>query len=179
MAKAEKLMPIIQKWEGGYSNHKNDNGGCTMKGITISAYRKFYGEDKTCSDLKNITDKEWLHIFQEGYWNPCKADEIDSQIIANIIVDWAWMSGVKTAVKKVQKILNVDVDGVIGKNTLYAINKCNEEILFNDIYNERVKFYTNIVEDKPSQKIFLNGWLNRLNDIDTHEMKTVKITSKN
>ena len=73
----------------------------------------------------------------------------------------------------------MDADGIIGKNTLYAINKCNEEILFNDIYNERVKFYTNIVENKPSQKMFLNGWLNRLNDIDTHEMKTIKITSKN
>lgn len=179
MAKAEKLMAFIHKWEGGFANNPNDGGGCTMKGITLSTYRDYYGRHKTCNDLKYITDEEWLHIFKDGYWDMCRADEIDSQIIANIIVDWAWMSGVKTAVKKVQKILNVDVDGVIGKNTLYAINKCNEEILFNDIYNERVKFYTNIVEDKPSQKIFLNGWLNRLNDIDTHEMKTVKITSKN
>lgn len=175
MAKAEKLMAFIHKWEGDFANNPYDGGGCTMKGVTLSTYRDYFGQYKTCEDLRYITDEEWLYIFKDGYWNKCKADEIDSQIVANIIVDWAWMSGVKTAVKKIQKLLGVEVDGIVGRETIGAINNCNEDILFNDIYNERVKFYTNIVEKKPSQKMFLNGWLNRLNDIDTHEMKTIKI----
>lgn len=175
MAKAEKLMTFIHKWEGDFANNPYDSGGCTMKGITLSTYRDYFGQYKTCEDLRYITDEEWLYIFKDGYWDKCKADEIDSQIIANIIVDWVWMSGVKTAVKKIQKLLGVEVDGIVGRETINAINNCDEDILFNDIYNERVRFYTNIVEKKPSQKIFLNGWLNRLNDINTHEMKTIKI----
>lgn len=175
MAKAGKLMTFIHKWEGNFANNPYDGGGCTMKGITLSTYREYFGQYKTCEDLRYITDEEWLYIFRDGYWDKCKADEIDSQIVANIIVDWAWMSGVRTAVKKIQKLLGVEVDGIVGRETIDAINNCNEDILFNDIYNERVKFYTNIVEKKPSQKMFLNGWLNRLNDIDTHEMKTIKI----
>ena len=175
MAKAEKLMAFIHKWEGDFANNPYDGGGCTMKGVTLSTYRDYFGQYKTCEDLRYITDEEWLYIFKDGYWDKCKADEIDSQIVANIIVDWAWMSGVKTAVKKIQKLLGVEVDGIVGRETINAINNCNEDILFNDIYNERVRFYTNIVEKKPSQKMFLHGWLNRLNDIDTHEMKTIKI----
>ena len=166
MAKAEELMPIIHKWEGGYANHPNDKGGCTMKGVTISTYQKYFGENKDCSDLKNISDDDWLFIFKDGYWNPCKGDEIANQSIANIIIDWAWMSGVKTAVKKVQKILKITSDGIVGKQTISYINNSDNESLFNSIYNERVKYYNNIVKNNPSQEIFLKGWMNRLNDFE-------------
>jgi lysozyme family protein len=166
MAESKELIPLIQKWEGGYSNHPNDKGGCTMKGITISTYRKYFGKEKNCNDLKTITDDEWIYIFEDGYWNPCKANDYINQSVANIIVDWAWMSGVKTAIQKVQRILNIDDDGIVGKQTLNAINSSDQEKLFYDIYNERKKYYYNICNNNPSQNVFLKGWLNRLNDFE-------------
>ena len=166
MAKAEKLMPLIHKWEGEYAHNPNDKGGCTMKGVTIDTFRKYYGEYKTCSDLKKITDEQWLHIFEKGYWEPCKANEIENQSIANIIVDWAWMSGTKTTIKKIQKILGIKTDGIVGKQTINAINSSNQEELFKNIYNKREEFYYNICDNNPSQKIFLIGWLNRLKDFE-------------
>lgn len=166
MAKSEKLMPFIHKWEGGYANHPNDKGGCTMKGVTIGTFRRYFGNNKTCSDLKNITDEQWLYVFEKGYWNPCKADDINNQSIANIIVDWAWLSGTKTAIKKTQKILGIDADGIVGEQTINAINNANQEELFNSIYNKREEFYYNICESHPSQKVFLKGWLNRLRDFE-------------
>lgn len=169
MANAEKLMPLIQKWEGGYSNHPNDNGGCTMKGVTIKTYRNFFGSSKTCSDLKKITDNEWLEIFKDGYWNPMLGDEIKNQSIANIIIDWGWMSGVKTVSKKIQKLIGLKDDGIFGPQTINAINGKEPETLFNIIYKEREKFYYSICEKNPEQKIFLNGWLNRLNDYKFEE----------
>ena len=66
MAKSEKLIPIIHKWEGGYSNHPNDSGGCTMKGITINTFKKYFGDEKTCSDLRNITNEQWIYVFEKG-----------------------------------------------------------------------------------------------------------------
>lgn len=166
MAKSEKLIPIIHKWEGGYSNHPNDSGGCTMKGITINTFKKYFGDEKTCSDLRNITNEQWIYVFEKGYWNPCKADKINNQTIANIIVDWAWGSGVKTAIKKIQQILNIEDDGVVGNQTLNAINSSNQEELFNNIYNTRENYYYNICDNNPSQKVFLKGWLNRLKDFE-------------
>lgn len=164
MAKSEKLMPLIRKWEGGYSHHPKDKGGCTMKGITISTFKKYYGKDKTCEDLKHIKDDEWLHIFEEGYWNPCMGNDIDNQSVANIIVDWAWNSGTKTVIKKIQKIIGVEVDGIVGKQTITAINSKNQKELFDSIYNERKNFYHNICKKNPSQTVFIKGWMNRLND---------------
>lgn len=174
MANSEKLMPLIHKWEGGYSNHPNDKGGCTMKGITLATFKQYYGKHKTCDDLKNLKDGEWLYIFEKGYWNPCKADEIKNQSIANIIVDWAWHSGVKTVIKKIQKILRVDADGIVGKQTINAINSEEQKKLFDNIYNEREKYYNNICSNNPSQKVFLKGWMNRLKEFEFVEEEEEK-----
>lgn len=56
MARAELVMPIIKKWEGGYANVPGDKGGCTMAGVTIKTFQSFYGKDKTCYDLQHIAD---------------------------------------------------------------------------------------------------------------------------
>lgn len=45
MAKSEILFRIIRKWEGGWSDHKNDKGGKTNMGITLSTW-KSCGYDK-------------------------------------------------------------------------------------------------------------------------------------
>jgi lysozyme family protein len=164
MADAEKLKPIILKWEGGFSNKKSDRGGATNKGITLTTFRSFYGSQKSVTDLKDITDEQWMNIFKTGYWNKFLADNIDSQSIANICVDWAWGSGAKTAVKKVQEILGVTVDGITGNQTLSAINKADAKTLFQKIWKRRKTFFENIVKNDPTQKVNLKGWLNRLND---------------
>lgn len=164
MAKAEKLIPLILKWEGGYSNHPLDSGGCTMKGVTIGTFRSFFGKSKTCSELKNISDDQWSKVFKEGYWDKMGGDDIKSQSVADIIVDWAWLSGVKTVAKKIQKIVGVEADGKIGPVTIKAINTFSPKELHQKIYGERKKFYENLVKRNPEQKVFLNGWMNRLND---------------
>lgn len=130
MAKAELLKPFILKWEGGFVDDPLDRGGATNKGITIGTFRNFYGKDATVEQLKHITDEQWLHIFKSGYWDKWKADDIDNQSIADIVVDWAWASGTVTSIKQVQKILGVAVDGIVGNDTLTAINIAGQRSLF-------------------------------------------------
>ena len=45
MADYRKLVPFIKKWEGGFSNHPQDRGGATNKGVTFSTYRMVYGKE--------------------------------------------------------------------------------------------------------------------------------------
>lgn len=169
MAKAELLKPFILCWEGGFVDDPLDRGGATNKGITIGTFRNFYGKDATVEQLKNITDEQWLHIFKSGYWDKWKADDIENQSIANIVVDWAWGSGAATSIKQVQKILGVAVDGIAGNDTLTAINTADQRSLFVKIHSRRIEFVENIVKRDPSQARFLKGWKNRINSLTFSE----------
>jgi lysozyme family protein len=168
MARIEKLTIFILKWEGGFSNDSIDSGGITMKGVTLSAFQEYQSKNglpaPTVSDLKNISDKEWLGILKSR-WDAWKADSISSQFIANILVDWAWNSGSGTSIKQFQKLMGLSQDGIVGNQTLSAINNYQNKIeLFNRILKARKDFYVNIVKQNPSQIKFLFGWLNRLYD---------------
>ena len=166
MAVYTKLIPIVLKWEGGYAGNI-DGMTCTMKGVTLAAYRKFFGKDKNCKDLKEITQAEWDLIFKEGYWDKWKADEIENQSIANLLVDWCWASGIY-GIKLPQRVLGVKDDGVVGSKTIDAINNYKDKKeLFDKLWNRRKKHFQDIA--KNGKEKFLAGWLNRLNDFKYRE----------
>ena len=121
MADYKILKPFILRWEGGFVNDPNDSGGATNKGVTLATYRRYKGEDATVADLKVITDEEWTIIYKQMYWDKFKADEIASQTVANLCVDWLWMSGTK-AIKYVQRLIGATEDGIVGKQTLARLN---------------------------------------------------------
>ena len=110
MANSSKLIPFILQWEGGFVNDPDDLGGATNKGITIGTfaeYKKRKGQKApTVTDLKNISDAEWHDVFKSLYWDRWKADEIKSQSVANILVDWVWASG-SHGIKRPQRLLGV------------------------------------------------------------------------
>lgn len=169
MADINKLIPIIKKWEGGYASHPADtDGGCTMKGVTLITFRRFYGSDKNCNDLKNITDEQWLHIFKTGYWDKMKADNIKNQSIANLCVDMIYGSG-GIAIKKIQRVLGVTADGIVGKITLSAINNANQRELFGRLKEMRRIWFNNIVKAQPKKAVFLKGWMRRLDSYQFEE----------
>lgn len=156
MAKSEILMPFILSWEGGYGNHPQDKGGPTNKGVTLDTFRSFYGKERTIEDLKKITDEQWLHIFKTGFWDRWRADEIENQSLANLVVDWVYNSG-KWGITKVQKILGVKVDGVVGPKTLAALNAQDPQLLFRKIHSAREIF----IRGLSNFAVFGRGLLNR------------------
>lgn len=164
MANIKDFLPKLLKLEGGYVNHPNDKGGCTNKGVTLPVFKNYFGETKNCNDLKNITEEQAEKIYKQGYWDVCMADNIQCPQVAYLIVDWAVNSGTKTAIKGVQKIVGTKPDGVMGPITLKAINDYPSKELFDEIKKNRKEFYENIVKKNPSQKCFIKGWFNRIDD---------------
>lgn len=175
MADSKILQPFILSWEGGFANHPKDPGGATMKGITLATFRSVYGSQKTVNDLKNITDEQWHTIFKKYYWDKWKADSILSQSIANILVDFVWASG-KYGITKIQTLLGVTADGIVGPKTLTALNSRDPKTLFSQIWQLRKKF----IESLKTYPTFGKGWMRRLNSIgygylvyNTNPSKTV------
>ena len=162
MAEFDKYAPKLLQFEGGYVNHPEDRGGVTNKGITIQTYRAYCGEHKTIKDLQNMSYGTWQKIMKDMYWDKCNADKIENQSLAEIIVDWCVNSGM-VGLRKVQEIVGCKPDGIAGPITLSLINTSDAETLFDRLWKARHQFYINIVKRNPSQKVFMNGWMNRLN----------------
>lgn len=157
------ITDFFKKWEGFFGTDGSDCGG-TMMGVTLCTYRFYYGKEKTVEDLKKITDEEWFRIFKDGFYDKVKGEKILNRSLCLLIVDWCWMSGVRTAVKKVQDLIGVKADGIVGPRTLAALN-ADAEGNFKKIWSARKYFYRRLVEKNPGKKKYYKGWLNRLNDI--------------
>jgi len=167
MANINLLAPIILKWEGGFVEDPLDAGGATNMGITIATWRSV-GYDKDgdgivdAKDIKLLTKADFTPVLKQ-YWDRWKADDIQNQSVANILVDWVWGSG-KWGIKIPQRIMNITDDGIVGNTTISVLNAQAAPIIFDKIYRARVQFLNDIVTRKPSQKRFIKGWLNRLAD---------------
>lgn len=167
MADYKKLIPTVLKYEGGYAGNI-DGKICTMKGVTLDTYRKYFGRQKTCKELRGISNAEWEYIFKEGFWDRWKADEINNQSIANLLVDWCWVSGIY-GIKYPQRILGVKDDGIVGDKTIAAINNYpNQKELFDKLWNRRKKHFEDIAKTHNRAK-FLNGWIRRLSAFKWYE----------
>lgn len=173
MADINKLKPFILKWEGGFVDDKKDLGGATNKGVTLKTY-KVYCEQKgkavpTVEDLKSLPDEEWTDILRKFFWDNWRADEIENQSIANILVDWVWASGGK-GITIPQALLGVAVDGKVGEVTLARINGYQpQRELFDRIKKARLDYVDDICSSRPANEKFRNGWCNRINDFEFEE----------
>lgn len=168
MADVTKLAPFILRWEGGFVDDLDDLGGATNRGVTIGTYATYCKKKgypaPTVERLKNLSDKDWTEILKTLYWDRWKADNIKSQSVANVLVDWVWASGVN-GIKIPQQLLGVTVDGIVGAKTLAALNARNPKELFEEIKEARVQFIEDICRKRPANNKFKKGWLNRINDL--------------
>ena len=187
MAKVESIVPFILKWETGttgigltneqlfekakskgFANDPDDLGGATMCGVTLATFaeycrRKGYPRP-TIMRLKAIKYKEWLEILKTMFWDKWKADQINNESIALILVDWVWGSG-KYGITIPQRAIGVTADGIVGPKTIAAVNAKDPKQLFDLIRKERLAYIERICRSRPTNLKYKRGWLNRLNDI--------------
>lgn len=159
----EVALEHVLRSEGGYSNHAEDPGGKTQKGITqatFDSWRKEMG--RATEDVRSISDAEVHQIYETKYWRTIRGDELPRSI-AVVMFDAAVNSGPGNAVKALQKALRalskpVKVDGLIGPSTLRAANAAPEEALLDEFIVQRGRFY-GLIE---TFRTFGLGWARRL-----------------
>lgn len=178
MANIDKLIPFILYYEAGlsrdklegtneeifrraaktgFANDPDDRGGMTLCGVTYSTYCFWCGRKGLAPKLSAFHQMDfatWRAILKELYWDRWKADRIQSQPIADILVDWVWASGT-IGVKWPQRLLGVKADGMVGSQTLGAVNAANPETLFSQLHEDRITFVEALVHHHPSQAKFL------------------------
>ena len=163
MAKIDAFLPFLRKWEGGVAQQKNDRGGLTNCGVTLATLRRLYPE-ATATDLLSLDEREWTKVVERLFWQRWQADRIDSQSVAEMLVDWTWMSGYWGVVLP-QTLLHVIPDGKVGPCTMQAVNESDPYTLWSDLKESRRRYFLRQAQRSTSQHRFLQGWLNRLNDL--------------
>ena len=124
------------------------------------------------SRFLEMNDADWDIVIKRLFWDRWNADLIKDQAIANTLVDWVWGSGVH-GIKIPQRMLGVTADGVVGAKTIEALNNAPKDFL-QRLYKEREDFLHRIVKNNPTQKVFLKGWMNRMNDLKKWNEKFAK-----
>lgn len=138
---------------GGYTNDPSDKGGETKWGISKRSYPHL--------DIAGLTIQDAIDIYCEDYWVPLCADQIVKQVVANVLFDFAVNTGRRRAIKLMQQIACVSIDGMIGPITIGAINSADGEKLAMQYTLQRVQFYSDLASGRKSQRKFLSGWINR------------------
>ncbi|NKF51380.1 peptidoglycan-binding protein [Shewanella sp. WXL01] len=139
--------------EGGYSNHKADRGGETLFGLSRKAYPHL--------DFGTLTIEKAYRIYHRDYWQVCQCGKLPN-VLAMAVFDAAVNHGARNAIEMLQRAVKAKPDGLIGPNTLAAINKCNFNDLLTDYLARRNRKYARIVMNDSSQAVFLLGWMHRI-----------------
>lgn len=154
-----------QKRKVGYVNIKQDRGGETKYGIAQNANPGISVRDL---DLAGAMD-----VYYNEYWIDGHCDKLPYSV-ALIHFDGCINHGIGRANKILQEALGVTVDGVIGNQTLSAVNQVPQEEVIQKISDIRTNFYNRIVQRDASQSIFLNGWLGRISRVTEYSLSQVQ-----
>lgn len=190
MITKEAIISKTLETEGFYVKDPSDSGGETYCGIARNSNPKWEGwkivdKHKPLKWNQKIEDSELerlvIDVYDTKYYQPIKADKIDSDMIGVHLFDMGVNAGTGAAVKLLQQSINkvygvtIATDGAIGNITLtYTNNKAKLSELVNEFINQRKGYYQDIVKRKPSQSKFLQGWLNRVEVTTTFVVKSDK-----
>jgi lysozyme family protein len=169
MAEFEPAVQNTLIWEGGYSNNPADSGGETYRGISrntwpnwsgwafVDAARPFPNFPATL-DLMVGLQGDVVDFYRQNYW---RYDAINDQAVANKIFDLAVNVGQVHANKIAQGAVGVTQDGVIGPNTIAAINATSSGSLLDSIISAAMTYHQAIINSHPEDAQFLRGWIRR------------------
>lgn len=140
-----KALAFVGTVEGGYVNHPLDRGGATNKGITQATYDKWNRAHCLAQkDVKYISENEAQLIYYQYYWCEAGCNNYSPKF-AVLCFDTA----VNHGVGRVKQFLEAS------------------EYKYPDKFLEaRRSFYKRIVEKNPNQKVFLKGWMNRVDKLE-------------
>ena len=170
MASFYSYLPLLQQVEAGFQKLAKDHGNYnslgelvgTNYGISARFYETVIGRPPSEQDMRNITKSQAEQIFLDYFWNAENASQINSQAVANTIIDHQINAG--NGVQIAQQVLNnsfgfnLDDDNVLGKNTLAALNSVDPAKFVTRYNDARAYFYTH----NSSSSVFASVWLNRL-----------------
>jgi len=162
----------VLQHEGGYVNDPNDPGGETYKGVSRKMWSSWSGWTNVDlarrmpafpANLENDGDlqQKIQDFYRINFWDKMNGNNIENQVVANSIFDFAVNAGVQTTVNLVQMIIGVNPDGVIGNESLQKLNAFDVDYFLAAFIAAKIARYINIVKKRPASQKYFYGWVCR------------------
>lgn len=135
--------------EGGYVNNPDDPGGETKWGISKRAYPNLI--------IKELTREDAINIYRYDFWNKLELDSW-TDVVQFQIFDFAVNSGIQTAIRYLQRAVNVADDGYWGPVSKFAASSMIESDIIMRLNAERLDFMTRLKNWPNASK----GWARRI-----------------
>jgi lysozyme family protein len=172
MALFETALQKVLAHEGGYVNDPDDPGGETYKGIARKLNSKWDGwvrvdMAKTQTGFPGNLEKdnelqdEVSRFYQVNYWDTLRADQLENQLVADSIFDFAVNAGVRTSASLAQLVIEATPDGIIGSATLEKLNAFDPDHFLAAFTVAKIARYISIIKKRPASKKYLYGWVCR------------------
>lgn len=168
----EFAIDLILDLEGGFVDHPLDRGGPTKYGITLNTISAHRNRPVSVQEVRDLSRAEAGEIYLAQFWNPVRLGRIQSKKIALIVFSHVVHTGPLSAIKAVQKTLNVHfgqmlfIDGVFGTRTEIALNGIQDHAAFCRKLLQTIQtYYVEICEARRDQSVFLKGWMNRSHQV--------------
>jgi len=134
-------------WTGGLVGHGVLRG--TNFGISAAAYPSL--------DIAALTQADAEAIYRRDYWTPMHADTM-SFPLALVAFDAAVNAGVRRSIIWLQQAVGVQIDGVLGGETLAALAAGDSVRLAREALARRLEFSSHL----PTWPNFGLGWTRRV-----------------
>ena len=149
------ILDIIEREGSTESNHPADAGGRTKYGISARSNPDAWKNGPP-------TLEQAKAIYLQRYVQVPRFQLIRDPAIQAQLIDYGVTSGPQLAIMKLQTILGVNVDGILGPQTLGAMEGIDAGWLNNQLMVERLKMVGRIVARDKSQAVWVGGWINRI-----------------
>ena len=150
---SDTIDGVIQR-EGGLVNDPLDKGGATFEGISQKANPEAWKNGPP-------TDAQVRAIYETKYVDSPGFRQITDPALFQQLVDTGILSGPEIAIRMLQGILKVTVDGVLGPETLAALATKDPRTVNNQLVIARIRMIGRIVSKNPTQVRFVSNWLDR------------------
>jgi lysozyme family protein len=145
--------------EGGYANHPSDPGGATKHGITLATFRRLVKPHATADDLKQMDPETAEDIYRRIYWSAVSGDELPAGVDL-CVFDHGVNAGPTRAIKLLQRVVGASPDGIIGRVTLFMVDKMPPMKLIDRYSKARLSYYQRLKH----WRTFGRGWSRRVNE---------------
>ncbi|WP_027036514.1 glycoside hydrolase family 108 protein [Mesorhizobium ciceri] len=160
-----RALALVLKSEGGWSDNPADPGGATMKGVTLTNFRRYVRANATKADLRKITDAQVATVYRRFYWDAVLGAELPDGV-DYAVFDFAVNSGPSRAAKYLQAVVGVVQDGRIGPATIAATNGKPAGVVIDVLCDARLSFLKRL----PTWATFGRGWSDRVKSVRTQSL---------